>query len=62
MVGLGFDVNEDEGVVAMENMVDGPFHRLLAVLVFVDGHHRRRRRTPVIVALTAEHFRTCSRR
>lgn len=50
---LALDVNENDGKVVDEEMVDGPFHRLLAVLVPVDGHRcqrgRRWERLPVIV-------------
>ena len=49
-------MDEDDGVAAEEKMVDGPFHRLLAVLVFVDGHRRRRRRAAAIVRCSDGHL------
>lgn len=38
---LSPDMDEDYGVGVDEEMVDRPFHRLLAVLILVDRHHRR---------------------
>ncbi|URD85079.1 hypothetical protein MUK42_28104 [Musa troglodytarum] len=38
---LGPDMDEDYGVGVDEEVVDRPFHRLLAVLILVDRHHRR---------------------
>lgn len=38
---LGPDMDEDYGVGVDEEVVDCPFHRLLAVLILVDRHHRR---------------------
>ncbi|RRT65659.1 hypothetical protein B296_00040920 [Ensete ventricosum] len=39
---LGPDMDEDYGVGVDEEVVDRPFHRLLAVLILVDRHHRQR--------------------
>lgn len=54
------DMNKDEAGAVDEEVVDGPFDSLLAVLVFVDPNGRQPSRAPQVAELrllpTCQHF------
>jgi hypothetical protein len=63
---LGVDVDEDDGLPLLDQRVDGPLERVLAVLVLVDahGHQRvaevRRPGVPAAVNVRPPHLSTAA--